>query len=227
MRAVFLLTVQHTGTWWSIQTLRTHPEIKGFAHVRNVLRLRTGQPLIGIDSGNPNGESVPDDGVTLIHTHWFRVYERGRWQWDTISDALTVFVPTIVPLRDPLMSLLTRHNRDPWMYPHGDLLEEWIRMANCSNPFTFYRVDEFSIAEFAGAVRSTGLTTPDAWLATMDISQRPNTSGSYALKDAYRNRDANLISSTVPELWNKLRESEYLLRPFLEKRGYQNLLWWS
>src|SRR3990167_8727647 len=227
MRAIFLLTVQHTGTWWTINTLRTHPDIKGFAHIRNVLNLHLGMPLTGIDAGIPSTESLSQDGINLLHTHWFRVYEKGRWQWDTMSDALVVLVPTIMPLRDPLLSLLTRHNRESWMYPHTDLLEEWVRLAQCKLPLRLFQMDNFELSKFALALNSVGLETPDEWLRNVDPTTAVNTSGEYALKDAYFDGNAKYIQSVVPEMWNRLCKSESVLRGFLEKNGYRDLLWWS
>ena len=224
---VFLLTVQHTGTWWTINTLRKHPDITGFVHVRNVLRHYQKQPLIGIDEGNPHGECLSETGINLAHTHWFHIYEKGRWQWDTFNDAFVVAVPTLMPLRDPLLSLLTRHNRDSWMYPHTDLLDEWVRLAASELPISYFKMDEFSTAEFATALSAVGLSTQQEWLNKIDRNTLHNTSGSYYLKDAYYARDVKSIEATVPVLWKYLKQAELQLRPFLEERGYKNLMWCS
>ena len=113
------------------------------------------------------------------------------------------------------------------MYPHYDLFEEWIRLANYRLPAAFFKMDDFSISEFAGALNAVGLQTPDDWIQTIDVSKRPNTSGEYALKKAYLDGNIRYIESTVPELWNMFRRKEHLLRPFLEQQGYKNLIWWS
>jgi hypothetical protein len=52
-----------------------------------------------------------------------------------------------------------------------------------------------------------------------------NTSGDYPLKDAYRAGDLAGLSELCG--LEHLIESEDLLRPFLERRGYRDLLWWS
>src|SRR3990167_7085295 len=226
MRAIFLLTVQHTGTWWTINTLRTHPDIKGFAHIRNVLNLHLGMPLTGIDAGIPSTESLSQDGINLLHTHWFRVYEKGRWQWDTMSDALVVLVPTIMPLRDPLLSLLTRHNRDSWMYPHTDLLDEWIRLAGCGLPIEYFKMDLYAESEFLQALHNVGLAVPRDWVQFIDRTTVDNTSGNYVLKEAYYDGNKRYIQSAVPDMWSRLTAAESYLRPFLERHGYSNLLWW-
>ena len=51
--------------------------------------------------------------------------------------------------------------------------------------------------------------------------------GDSELKHWYAERDLGLLEKAMPSGLRFLRENEGLFRPWLEKMGYRDLIWWS
>lgn len=217
--AILLTSVQHTGTWWAIATLRNNPKIGGFAHVHNLDALTSGTM-----SSNPHNESVRGPGTLLLHDHWGSTDP--NWTWATVDewDVTPSSRRTLAPMRDPLQAMLTRHNRHPEKYPHMDHLRAFLGISQ--QDFTFFRVSPFSYPAFGLAMQRVGLYDP-VWISQIDTAARPNTSGTYTLKKAYLDGDFRTIRRQVPEIVHNLMDHEDILRPFLEELGYEDLMWWS
>jgi hypothetical protein len=47
------------------------------------------------------------------------------------------------------------------------------------------------------------------------------------MRTDYINRDIEAIKKKIPIPWRRLKENEPVLRPFYEKYGFRNLLWWD
>ena len=135
-RIIFLPTVQHTGTWFTIDFLRKNIRLDAFIEGWILKSITTYKnPLSQIIYG---GESFAVDGTTLIQTHitkWQNsdgLIQRGFTPDSTLFTILLCSVPTILPLRDPLLSILTsrhRHIRDDQGADVMDLVHIWAQTA--------------------------------------------------------------------------------------------------
>ena len=81
--------------------------------------------------------------------------------------------------------------------------------------------------EMFGAISCLGLGIPSKWAASIDFDRKRNTAGAHELYNAYAAGDKETIQREIPHIWQTLRFMGPTLRPFLEFRGYQNLMWWS
>jgi len=167
---------------------------------------------------NQVGESAWEAGVdpsvlNLIHGHLDRNVE--------VTRAFAMSWPCIIPLRDPLSSLITRQNRHPEQ-SHAHIIRGFKNMheMNCDlyEPF-FFPVDllkEETRDEWVmSMIDECGLTfrvKPD-WTPV-------NSKGDYPLKRAYQERDLRTIRKNVKE-FNMLYELDL---DFFKSQGYD--LWW-
>lgn len=231
-RYVLLSTLQSTGTWWVIDALRKHPEVGGIAHVHNLMALQNGWALRDGWTGNPHNEALASDGkVTLLYEHYFGSSNAfGRWVPQTFSEFMMTVVPTLSSLRDPLICMIRAWHREPPLYPHDYLMDawEWVAKRGDTLGVKFWRMEPFDQAGFLAAVEAVGLSCPEDWTAQLTPEVRVNyTPGGCDMRDDYHRRDISALQRKIPKPWRRLRESEPILRPFLEKYGFTNLLWWT
>jgi hypothetical protein len=229
---ILLSTLQSTGTWWVIDALKKHPEIGGLANTNNLMALLNGWPLRDRWAGNPHGEAIAEDGkITLLYEH----YGAGtspfyRWYPQSATEAMMLVIPSLAPLRDPLLCMVRAWHREPPLYPYSWLLDAWINMAKRDHSLNirFWRMDPFDMVGFLGAIQLVGLSCPEDWKNALTPEERINfTPGECDLRIDYMNRDAIAIEKKLPEPWRRLREAQPILRPFLENYGFANLLWWD
>lgn len=230
-RYVLLSTLQSTGTWWVIDALRKNPHVGGLAHVHNVMALRNGWVLRDGWTGNPHNEEISPDKITILYEHFENppaVFY--RWAPQMISEYLMSALPTLSPLRDPLICMIRAWHREPQLYPYGRLMNAWIHMAQREDTLgvKFWRMEPFDHAGFIAAVQGVGIPSTAEWEGSLAPAIRINsTPGECDLRQAYADGDSATIAKRLPQPWRRLRESEPILRPFLERCGFSNLLWWD
>lgn len=225
---VWVLSVQHTGTWFVLDLLREHP---GFPSVDPV----TLDPIATRfqQFGTIRNGDIVSRGI--IHGHV------GHGPAAHFSDSrkfvegnkyveLTNLIPIITPLRDPLAAMITRHARHP-MLDARYIVDAFVWLAHADATPTFLRVDAPEGVDRAESLKdalgSVGLdwAAPIAlrWAETWPVR---NVSGDTWLKEAYRVGDPEPIAREMPDEWARLIARRDVLRPFLERFGYRNLLWW-
>lgn len=232
MKYVLLSTLQSTGTWWVIDALRKHPEIGGLSHVRNLMSLQNGWVLRDGWTGNPHNEAVAPEGqATLLYEHYSPVPENfGRWLPQTPSEFMMTVVPTLSPLRDPLLCMIRAWHREPPLYPYDWLMDGWIHVAKRNHTLgvNFWRMEPFDMEGFRAVVNAVGLSCPEEWVAGLDPNTRINdTPGECDLRNDYREGAVDVLKRKLPKPWRRLKEAVPVLRPFLEAHGFKDLLWWN
>lgn len=152
--------------------------------------------------------------------------------------------PTIIPLRDPLAALVSYNHRaahtgqisTELFRPVEDVVDRWRLLAETEERFEGFehiRYLAWDLASHAGypatfkarlweTAQAVGLTDP---APSREGLGRENSSGDYRLRDAYQNGDLEALAEVEGLAY--LRDAEEDLRPFLERRGYRDLLWWS
>ena len=250
MRVIMLTTVQHTGTWFMISLLCDHPAVNGFVELHQAcLVALSGDPL----TQRKHQARLDLAGINVVHTHY--------WAWENSKEdavrgavfTLMCTLPSVVTLRDPLRSLITRESRHPNL-DHEDLLDAWVHMVENlealskvnAAPFLFpidLRQAEADRRELIlrmfehvmpsgdhigyAAKRAATWPTEAAIIRDVDLRLRYNTKRDSPLRDAYNARDVAFIKSSLGGKWDALQRRENSLRPFLEEQGYRGLMWWT
>ena len=153
--------------------------------------------------------------------------------------------PTVIPIRDPLASLVTYQK---WAERDGRIdggnfnpilhLDHWCALAS-----THAVVKRFGHCKFLcwDLPRGAGELVRDLVLVAKDLGLKNhspstkwgdgrvvNSAGEYPLKMAYSEGDLGALRKGIAnEGYDALTNREALLRPFLEELGYKNLCWWS
>jgi hypothetical protein len=231
MEVIFLPTVRHSGTWFLQKLFQT-----GGFKVVNLDRMLCG------------GEHIPPNGKAIIHTHidvnlkviramhashpkpahHLAINFYGNLNAAMI-ESFNAVLPTLVPMRDPLLSIITRHTRHPEQAPHTYLATSW-RYIPDDNVF-FVPVDlPFSPARrenvilnalnHCGVVPWPGVETYAREWKPVNSVFKPNEA-----RAAYARRDKGWFEENFPEEWAALRSSS-AVRSLFEEQGYEDLLWW-
>ena len=233
-RYIMLSTLQSTGTWWTIYALKKHPEIGGQTHVQTLISLQNDWVFRDGWTGNIHNDHLAEEGkITLLYCHYGGTPAPAnftQWKAQTNYEFMMMVVPSLAPLRDPLICMIRAWHREPKLYPHNFIMDSWIHVAKRGSDLgmNYWCIDPFDLEGFLSAVRNIGLSTPDEWVSELNINKKENdTPGESDLRVYYANRDADAIEKKLPIPWRRLKEEEPVLRPFLEKYGFKDLLWWS
>lgn len=221
MKAIFLPTIQHTGTWFCIELLRQHSTISSCTELKD---LRFG------------------NDITIIHTHFgdgetWHPKDAGKFIPSYVLRELIDVYPSIIPVRDPLAALLTRQVRCPDLQ-HSYIIEGFVTLAELKEKHDLFLLPvdfngDKSFEERFGVLRKL--------FAFLKLSEEPYIkfwAASWPVKnsvrninvelyDSYRNGDIEKIIEVIPEEYAYLKGKETILKPFLEELGYKNLLWWD
>jgi hypothetical protein len=169
--------------------------------------------------------------MTLLYEHYDAVTSPFyRWYPQSAKEATMLVVPTLSPLRDPLLCMIRAWHREPPLYPYDWLMDAWINLARKGNTLgiKFWRMEPFDLQGFLNAVKAVGLSCPDAWIAGLTPNEKINdTPGECDLRVDYANRNTLTLEKKLPSPWRRLREVQPILRPFLETYGFRDLLWWD
>ena len=223
---ILCLSQIHTGTVSTLAWLDLHEESDGVLLSTEVY------------------ESL-DEPKTIYHEHIRRDHQ------DVSRMARSQIVlawnhPTIIPLRDPLAALISYQHRaeetgqiDTGLFqPTQVIVDRWIMLAESEERLRKVNYLAWDLPAphdrpppKGESIGPTGLWDTAQALGLRD--PRPsrsglpklNTSGDYPLKDAYQAGDFEALFIGVLGI-AYLIEAESRLRPFLERRGYRDLLWW-
>jgi hypothetical protein len=139
-------------------------------------------------------------------------------------------LPTLAPLRDPLICLIRAWHREPALYPYSAIFNAWVLAAKRwpTLRINYWRMEPFDKDGFLNALKACGLSENAEWEGALQPGVRVNdTPGECDLRGWYAAGDKSKIAKKLPICWRQLREYEPLLRPFLEAYGFRDLLWWS
>ena len=254
------LSAHHTGTWFVIDAIRNHPDV--------AVTLRELAPFLvdgpedeGCRSG---GLWIPGDEsqVSLFHVHYApRVgsligdYPTGtllpnlKWILPTLAAGMIAEWKTVIPMRDPVLSLLTmasRHpERDPVWVPLA--FEELLALGEHANALLFpvdLLAGEFQRERLFPRMESlTGLfhhcgfnissEAVEQYMLGLVHGWEPpayNVTPDSPLKQGYRRREPAALmglQQLFPRAMNELYGRRLALRAGLEQLGYRDLLWWE
>ena len=245
MRIIVLATVPHTGTWFMVEFLRTHPEVTNFVEIQ-VLQKAGNLPA----DSKAGRRGLVSDRVNLVQGHF------GPLPHQKLLLAFAALCPLIIPLRDPLLALITAHHRGQDVLQAGKIWRELATQIDAERDFyqpLYVPLDLLPIGKFKlpgdfqlSAMRLEKLvqalyvanlsdTDSSEWASFKHaqkwaeewLHDKYNSRGMYPLKEAYLAGDKKKIRDAMPEAYYFLEQSEDALRPMLEREGYRELMWWS
>lgn len=249
---IYCLSQHHTGTWSTLAWVKDHREVEGFLtseHLFDILE-STGKdteviPVHPMESGDLVEKFDPR---LVFHEH-IKLDPTRTNRIDRSQVLMCLLNPTVIPVRDPLASLISyqvradqdgrtpengfapRSHVDVWV----TLAQTWTRVLKDYAHIRFMpwdllgNGDRFEVAEkLVGISQDLGLT--DA-LPSMKCAREMihnNDLGPYPLKEAYQDGDLISIREGVSQgAVNHLISKRGLIRPFLEFLGYSDLMWWT
>ncbi len=205
--------------------------------------------MVNLDRMLFGGEHIPANTKAVIHTHidvnlpviramHARVpkaaHELALHHYQHLNEIMiesfSETLPTLIPMRDPLLSIITRHTRHPEQVPHTYLATSWRYVPYDNNPF-YIPVDlPFTVKERVGMVRAA--------LAHCSVKPWPGVDkyarnwkpvnavpGATAARQAYARKDKGWFEEHFPEEMCALKSSRQV-RELFEREGYEDLLWW-
>lgn len=251
---IFCLSVQHTGTWTAISWLTAHDNVVGFLQEKHVNEVIAGKPIVHQIEEYSLKSSF--DPLMVYHEH-IRLEDERRFKsgfrpdlwWErNVAPSQMIFIgthPTLIPIRDPLASLITYQK---WGERDGRIgtsafspeahINNWCGLAVGWENIKLFAHCRFlcwdllngsplEIEEhLLGISESLGLQDPKP-SADWSDGRLINTAGEYPLKSAYIDRNVGRVRKGLSEGgFDLLQGRESILRPFLEELGYSDLMWW-
>lgn len=238
--AIFVLSVHHTGTWFVIDALRNHPDAGPFIEFRELVSSR--------DTDQAKQSFNAATKPTIIQTHYVGtnitpcLHFEGNGVWQRmkghICHAMLANMKTVIPVRDPVLSILTRAARhpeqDPAYFPLA--FEELLSIQNENVLFLPIDLDwdtERRHAELIAMFSHVGLDPTNRHVleyAAKWEAPSYNISNPTPIKSAYAKRDADALmhlQTIYPKAVNELYGRRARLQELLEGLGYSDLLWWE
>lgn len=225
MKIILLASVPHTGTIFLQQFVEQHPEIGNVVGLSQLVNGRSG----GLEDPYRAQRGMVPGTTNLVWTHI---------QHQTL-DAIRAFhhhVPTIIPLRDPLLSLITAKKRREDAH-HVWIVENWLMLRVFIWPYgdaAYYPVDLESKKPYNERrqnlhkiIEYCGLPADNYVDEYAHRFQPANSRGEYELKTMYKDGDFAQLRLHLKKEIEHLQANEDVLRPMLEEIGYKDLLWWS
>lgn len=221
-KGALIVSVQHTGTWFAIEFLRRHPSLRSgeFIELSEVFKHKmiSPYPLIHTHLGGSTQIEYPERVNKFISRDDFIEF---------------IQIPTtVVPVRDPLLSLITRHKRHP-MLDHRYIVDGFLTLAEVEDLVTFLRVDcpRDDRRSELGKVSALFEPGPDHVKHYLDREARQwvvrNSVGGGPLNISYQQGMFDEIMDEIREELTYLLEHRSTIVPFLQRRGYRELSWWN
>jgi len=254
MKVIFTPTIQHTGTWFLNDILFRHSQVKRIVELANFfLKPRDLRPY----PERMEGSSEPyHDGVNIFtgHFHFFEGHrdlcsgdfrpsddEETNWQQGeyylgkyhrSVIEFFAATFPTVVPVRDPMVAILSAHAKKGFKYQNEHIVREFKYIARMKN--TFFLPIDLEQSRHDKTIKLQRLLThcgldPEPYIGRVADKWRPVNSKSADSKFRKRYQDEGMtrqMKESVPGVWSLL-EAEPVIRPFLESLGYESLPWWS
>ncbi len=178
------------------------------------------------------GYDSPPDGLHVLVAH-FRPET-----WLYAAPWCRRFRP-VMPMRDPLRVAISHEIRSAEMD-----VGTWVKAGPVMDahlaqylPLDLLSTDKERVGALRGILRSRGLERGEPvkhcleWAGKWDdvsgSQDLANASGGHPLKQIYAERDFYSLKAAMPAKVKALQDQERSLRPWLERMGYRDLMWWS
>lgn len=225
MKLILLASVPHSGTIFMQEFIERHSAIGNTTGLAQVMKNTSG----GLENPYRAQRGLVPGTTNLVWSHI------EHYTLDALR-AYCFHVPTVIPVRDPLLSIVTRKKRRPEAH-HVWMVENWLILRTFIWPYetaAYYPVDLENQKPYAERRKSLlqiaehcGLE-PENYMDEYAQKFAPaNTRGEYELKTMYKEGDFEQLKLHLKPEIQQLQANEGVLRPMLEEIGYENLMWWS
>jgi hypothetical protein len=222
----FVISVYHTGTWFVLETLKTSPDIVGdivqskYVSEMDLRKMRDA------------------DAKYLLHDHL------GYAPRDPdFLNPLAIEQPIATPVRDPLLSLITRQARRPDL-EHVNMIVAMLKLPVMRNRYNAYLVpvdrqinEQQRLALLQGLFGHMQITPPSnleqlaaewKWQnRTADSVHHDQVRLRSELGYFYNMRDYETLQRLLPVSTWALEMAQPQLQPFYEELGYEKLMWFK
>lgn len=229
---IYVLSLHHTGTWFTIRMLCNHPQVKGFLQMKNMERNNwhsfEKEHGVGVKEKFVFGE------LNVVHRHFED--HRGMPVPD-LNMLAEEKMPVVVPLRDPLLTLLSGQGREK--YSCQARAKMWVEFVETLEQLktlphmVFIPVDLWAELSYAERVPRISRVYAACRL-NIDQEHLSYWSSKWPVVNPTAHHDpARKIykQGEARESWTEmvkcLRKFESQLRPFLERQGYGRLPWYT
>jgi hypothetical protein len=244
---IYCLSQHHTGTWTTLDWIQRHRGVDGIitaAHLFDAVERNGAGMMFQPIEGGP----IPPrwDPSMVYHDH-IETDGPEPTRINRTQVLIATVTPTVIPIRDPLASLVSYQNRiDTDQQPDhrdvGHFVDRWMRLAETAlaifKDYAHIRfvcwdlvgaMDKFEAFEYlAGISADLGLTDVRPSLECAKSMIRNNDLGDYPLKTAYLEGDLDFLEKNISGGGLlALMQNTDPLRPWLEGLGYRDLRWWS
>lgn len=214
-------SVHHTGTWFVLNFLLSHPGTWELVELRTAVE----------------GREVKPSDVLHFHLYGDGVVSRGPFHETGLLDAavrLSRKVPTVVPVRDPLLSLISRQARHPEL-DHVQVVRAFEYLDRFSNSAVFVPVDLLNrsgiearrekLEEVLGRLGLEWEEWCDDYAREWPVANTVGGRGA-GLREMYERRDVESLRGFLRAEMEELDRIAPTLIPFLQTLGYSDLPWW-
>lgn len=209
---IFCPTVMSTGTHFVLDFFKLNPDVPINIGLRTILK---------------TGHLRP--GINLVHTHF-------EWHADRMHEIIE-FSPsahTVVPIRDPLASLIKARERTSYKYYAPARINAFLNAVSLEKHRKIHYIPVDLLGNMSYEIKLEALKVISGGWVKEDLQKTwasdwpvVHTAGNYRLKQMYNDGDFNAISKVLPSDWLKsLIEARPILKPFLQQLGYKDLMWW-
>ena len=239
---ILLPTIQNTGTWFLVEMLMKHPSVTEFMETRFFSILSKKPAYHGV----PQSFTKNQKGFSILQLHVDR-YEKNPNGARRHFATLMCTSPTVIPIRDPLGSILTMRERGlkrefrvvyDRMLNRVAIWKEFVQNIPLLQKFTdqIYVLPLDVLGKQSRKVREAtlmamcqtiGLPLNTKYLKEAARWPMVHSLGTYAMKRYYKqSRQDQMMKALGPDVWKALCDIESDTRPFFEQLGYKNLMWW-
>lgn len=246
IKSIFVLTPQHTGTWFTLAMLKDHPDVGGLALMEFLPWVIGGEktiehPMLNADKSIAVTvmEEYVEGKTTLIHSHLHFSSDEGRLV--KTQEALMFATRCAITFRDPLLAMLTHAKKNGPNTPEFQanswvaLVNALVLMKHAIQP-VFIPVDlwqqqsvEQRMVSLLDMQKGLGLAIRKRYARrwAREWPTTYNSRGHYESKQRYFDGDLDWLLENHLDKIEALQKVESKLRPLFEEIGYRNLLWWS
>lgn len=220
---ICVFSIQHTGTWFACEYLLRC----GWTHGKYPADVWQWYQLA---NGERRWPAFENGRRPIVQSHLcarddLELGERRKHITINLAKHLAQCWDVIVPVRDPLLAVITRHIRHPDL-DHRYIVHAFARLELLDSYVHWLPVD------LAPSVRPPlAVDVPtEASESFLKANQAPSynvTPSNHPLKQAYLAGDFQTIATQCGPAVDLLLDKAEDIRPLLERLGYTDLLWWT
>jgi hypothetical protein len=224
---IALLTVPNTGTWFLQNLIASSPDV--------VKTVNQNQCYFGVMRREINRHNFKYEPKCNIDHVLYQRHITGKQTHGEI-DLLAIGHRAVIPMRDPLSSLISRKHRNPQvpMYEHVDAFEYCATSPWINNSFVFpidtpsFKGSAYHRLDMARRMfEHLKIREPANLVSWAKDNEPKNSMGGYEQKDAYACGDLGCATSCCVGEFEYLKSKRDVLVPWLIDLGYEDLIWWE